>query len=448
MERELNVIQKQQQKELEKIELCMEILEHTRQELYLSMRFFDVILSRMDWVSNPDIQGIGTNGFMIYFYPDFVIGMFRKGRIFMNRAYLHMILHCLFLHFQIPEGIEEDLWDLSCDITIESIIDSMNIRSVRRYQSPYRKNIYQNVKKEKNVITAVNVYRTLKEMKIPKEELLKMKMEFYVDDHSLWEKDMSPNRVIERQKQWKEDSEKIQTDMETFSKEQSEGAKTLFEHVKAENKERYDYKKFLRKFSVLKEEMKVDMDTFDYIFYNYGMEMYGNMPLIEPQETKEVYKVEDFVIAIDTSMSCKGDLVKEFLEETYSVLCEKESFFRKINVHIIQCDDKIQSDIVIHSREELKQYMDDFEVKGQGGTDFRPVFAYVNELLIKKAFHRLKGLIYFTDGYGTFPAKRPLYETAFVFMKEDYQDINVPVWAMKLIIEPEDLNRKVEDQWI
>ena len=448
MERELNVIQKQQQKELEKIEVCMEILEHTRQELYLSMRFFDVILSRMDWVSNPEIQGIGTNGFMIYFYPDFVIGMFRKGRIFMNRAYLHMILHCLFLHFQIPEGIEEDLWDLSCDISIESIIDSMNIRSVRKYQSPYRKNIYQNVKKEKTVITAVNVYRTLKEMKIPQEELLKMKMEFYVDDHSLWEKEMSPKRVIERQKQWKEDSEKIQTDMETFSKEQSEGAKTLFEHVKAENKERYDYKKFLRKFSVLKEEMKVDMDTFDYIFYNYGMEMYGNMPLIEPQETKEVYKVEDFVIAIDTSMSCKGDLVKEFLEETYSVLCEKESFFRKINVHIIQCDDKIQSDIVIHSREELKQYMDDFEVKGQGGTDFRPVFAYVNELLKKKAFHRLKGLIYFTDGYGTFPAKRPLYETAFVFMKEDYQDINVPVWAMKLIIEPEDLNRKVEDQWI
>ena len=121
MERELNVLQKQQQKELEKIEICMEILEHTKQELYLSMRFFDVILSRMEWISNPDIQGIGTNGFMIYFYPDFVIGMFQKGRIFMNRAYLHMILHCLFLHFQIPEGIEEDLWNLSCDITIESI---------------------------------------------------------------------------------------------------------------------------------------------------------------------------------------------------------------------------------------------------------------------------------------------------------------------------------------
>ena len=37
----------------------------------------------------------------------------------------------------------------------------------------------------------------------------------------------------------------------------------------------------------------------------------------------------------------------------------------------------------------------------------------MNQLLRQKAFQRLKGLIYFTDGYGTFPAKRPLYETAF-----------------------------------
>ena len=170
--------------------------------------------------------------------------------------------------------------------------------------------------------------------------------------------------------------------------------------------------------------------------------MYGNMPLIEPQETKEVLKIEDFVIAIDTSMSCKEELVKKFLEETYNILSKSESFFRKINIHIIQCDDKIQSDVVVRNYEELQEYMEHFEVKGLGGTDFRPVFGYVKQLLKEKRFHRLKGLIYFTDGYGTFPVKRPLYETAFVFMKEDYRDIDVPVWAMKLIIEPEDLTRE------
>ena len=35
---------------------------------------------------------------------------------------------------------------------------------------------------------------------------------------------------------------------------------------------------------------------------------------------------------------------------------------------------------------------------------------------MKKNITNLKGLIYFTDGYGDFPAKKPDYETAFVFI--------------------------------
>ena len=256
------------------------------------------------------------------------------------------------------------------------------------------------------------------------------------------ERECVPEKCIEREKKWKEQNEKLQTEMETFSKEASENAENILNQVQIENRNRYDYRKFLEKFAILKEEMQVDQDSFDYIFYNYGMEMYGNMPLIEPQETKELRKIEDFVIAIDTSMSCKEELIKKFLEETFSILGKSESFFRKINVHVIQCDDKVQSDVVITNRQELDEYMEHFEVKGFGGTDFRPVFGYVNQLLKAKAFHRLKGLIYFTDGYGTFPAKRPNYEVAFVFLKEDYRDVDVPVWAIKLIIEPEELEEK------
>lgn len=215
--------------------------------------------------------------------------------------------------------------------------------------------------------------------------------------------------------------------------------RSLEEQVCAENRKRYDYKEFLRKFSVLKEEMQVDMDSFDYIFYHYGMELYGNMPLIEPLETKEVHKVEDFVIVLDTSMSCSGELLKRFLEETYSVLCESEGFFRKIHVHILQCDDRVQEDVLITNQKEMQDYMEHFTVRGFGGTDFRPAFVRVQELLQRGCFTRLRGLIYFTDGYGTFPVKKPPYETAFVFMKNDYRDVDVPPWAIKLIIDPEEL---------
>ena len=110
------------------------------------------------------------------------------------------------------------------------------------------------------------------------------------------------------------------------------------------------------------------------------------MPLIEPQEWKEVKKVEEFVIVIDTSMSCSGILVKKFLEETYGILSETNSFFRKINIHIIQCDDQVQTDQKITSEEELRTYMEHLELRGEGGTDFRPAFAYVEELRMQHAF--------------------------------------------------------------
>ncbi len=210
------------------------------------------------------------------------------------------------------------------------------------------------------------------------------------------------------------------------------------------SRKRYDYRTFLKKFCVLKEEMQVDLDSFDYIFYHYGMELYGNMPLIEPLETRELQKIEDFVIVIDTSMSCKAGLVQKFLEETYGILSQSETFGRRFRVHILQCDERVQSDVVIESAEQLQEYMREFQVQGLGGTDFRPAFEYVNGLLAKKTFHKLRGLIYFTDGYGTFPVKTPQYDTAFVFFREDYLDVDVPPWAMKLILDERDIGEAVD----
>ena len=57
-------------------------------------------------------------------------------------------------------------------------------------------------------------------------------------------------------------------------------------------------------------------------------------------------------------------------------------------------------------------------------------------------FQNLKGMIYFTDGYGTYPGKKPVYDTAFVFMEEDYSDAQVPPWAIKLVIRKEDLEEE------
>lgn len=456
---------------LEQVSVCEEILRDTKTELYLNMRFLDVALSALRLQATMEISGSGTDGEIFYYQIPYLIEQYKLGNAYVNRIYLHSVFHCLFGHLwegfetkplNLPEEIDEftrqalieqhrqeqeRLWDLSCDIAMESIIDSLMIRCIRMPSKPYRTAVYRGLQEKIPVLTAQGIYRLLSEADLDSRVIARLIKEYRVDDHSKWQRKSSQNRPpqgMQNQEQWKDIREKTETDMQTFSKEASEGSESLLEQLTVENRERYDYRTFLKKFCVLKEEIQADMDSFDYVFYNYGMELYGNMPLIEPQETKEVHRIEDFVIAIDTSMSCKKELVQKFLEETYTVLSQSESFYRRFRIHIIQCDEKIQSDDVITNAKELEEYMRHFRVRGFGGTDFRPVFTYVNQLLQQKKFSKLKGLLYFTDGYGTFPQKKPLYETAFIFLKEDYMDVDVPPWAIKLILDKAQLGKEVE----
>ena len=238
---------------------------------------------------------------------------------------------------------------------------------------------------------------------------------------------------------WSEIARHMQVDLDTGKQQRGSGAGAMMQNLRAVTRETYDYTDFLRRFAVPGEAMQINDDEFDYIYYTYGLQLYGNTPLIEPLEYKEVQRIREFVIAIDTSGSVKGDEVQRFIQKTYNILLEEESFFTKINLHIIQCDAAIQEVQKITSREEFDAYLAGMTLKGFGGTDFRPVFAYVDRMLAEREFVNLKGLIYFTDGQGVYPAQQPAYETAFVFVRDDYEVPKVPVWAIRLVLDRDDL---------
>jgi predicted metal-dependent peptidase len=414
--------------------LGVSILCAARDELYFSMRFLDVALSSFVYRMDISVSPFGTDGAVMYFHPQYLGGMLRQNRILVNRGYLHMVFHCIFRHM-FKQADDARYWDLSCDIAAEHLIDGCDLRPVRWSRSLLRRETYRKLEDKKRVMNAERIFRELKSWELTEKELAGLEEEFRADDHRYWEnKNPEQKQDPELRKKWQEINEKMETDLETFSKEASEQNGSFLGELRVENRERQDYREFLRKFSVLREEMGTDPDTFDYGFYSYGLSLYGNMPLIEPQETREVRKIADFAVVIDTSMSCSGDLVRRFLEETYSVLKQNDSYFRKVNVHIIQCDEKVHTDVTITSEKELRAYMEHFELYGEGGTDFRPAFAYVDELIRRGEFDDLKGLIYFTDGYGIYPSRMPAYKTAFVFAEEDYTDADVPAWAIRLIL--------------
>ena len=426
--------------------VCLQILRDSRSELYLNMRYLDLALSGLRFSISTQIEGIGTDGEYLVAHPGVLADLFQKDRHLVNRVYLHIVLHCLMRHLFKKPGRDGLLWRISCDIAVESIIDSMHSRAVWMGISRLRNNVYDDLRRERKVLTAEGIYRTLErkaaEGKLTAEDVRRMQDDFCIDDHSLWphpedgreKKKPEPPMAILKNK-WDDLSEKTQTQMETFAKDASHGGEQLLDDLKVENRERYDYRAFLRKFAVMREEMQVDPDSFDYGYYSYGLSLYGNLPLIEENEFRESRKVEELVIAIDTSASCRAGLVQEFLSETAAVLSGQESYFREVRIHLLECDDRIRADTLFTSPDGLKRAAGEWTVHGGGGTDFRPVFAYVEDLQAKGELRDLRGLMYFTDGFGVYPGKATPYETAFVFRKDrEYLDRDVPGWAMKLYI--------------
>jgi predicted metal-dependent peptidase len=95
------------------------------------------------------------------------------------------------------------------------------------------------------------------------------------------------------------------------------------------------------------------------------------------------------------------------------------SMVARYQIELLVCDEKIKLHKTFYSGEALE-----CEVKGGSGTDFRPVFAFID-----KEFDDVKLLLYFTDLQGNFPPQAPQYEVKWVSPKE----VEVPFGELILL---------------
>ncbi len=424
----------------------LKVLNASRTELYLAMHFLAPALDALPFVMDLSTSTVGTDAFSIRFHPRHVLSLYLDNVQKLNRKVIHMLMHCLLRHMFSADHFEDRrLWNLCSDIAAESVIDSMEVPAVARVTSDFRERWYETLTEDLQVLTAERLYRYFESNPPEYRELERLEREFLSDDHGFWERmekepKKNPSLPVppERQNQeelWKNRASRMKTDLLKSGSEASDEKGSLERVLSLSLRERRDYRKLLRSLSVIREEMHIDPDDFDYGLYQYGLRVYGNLPLIEETELRERKKVEDLVIAIDTSGSCQPRHVRRFLSETASILSARESFFHRIRLRILECDDQIQADLPLTSLDELKSYAESFSVRGGFGTDFRPVFRHVEELLSVRELRSLRGLIYFTDGRGVFPEKKPPWETIFLFVEEkDYDDAKVPKWAEKALL--------------
>ena len=429
--------------------LAKDVLILSRNTLLVNLRFLDRAISSLE-LYPIEKSSLMTDGQYILYNPEHIIGLYKLAKEIPARDYLHIIMHCVFRHMYMNPTLDRTYWDLACDIAVENVITELGIRATSAAREKQQEKYINEIKKELKYITAEKIYAYLKNALPDKKKVAELRGLFYADNHEIWymtSKEIEAEYGLitmkqsraEKYSEWQSISEHMQMDIEVFSKKQGILPGGLTQNLAAVNREKYDYTSFLKKFAVMGEMMKINDDEFDYIFYTYGLQLYEKMPLIEPLEYKEIKAIKEFVIAVDTSGSTSGELVQKFIQKTYNILKSTESFFSKINLHIIQCDADIQEVVKITNQHEFDEYLKNMKIHGLGGTDFRPVFEYVEQLRNNKEFSNLKGLIYFTDGYGTFPAKKPDYDAAFVFIDDEYNNPDVPPWAIKLILQKDEI---------
>lgn len=414
--------------------LAGEVMQLARDQIIVNMRFLDVALSRLKQEPKLGFGGAAADRGRLCYDPVWLLKQYKKERDYPVRLYLHVLLHYVFYHSFAYGEKEQELWDLAADAAVENVILEMGLHMAVLETDAEARNKLHYLKEDVGVLTAERIYRYLKNNPVSNRERVRWSRLFCRDVHVYWHEQ---EELSITEEQWKKVSERIKADLKSFSKDKNR-SESLEKNLAEATKDRYNYAQILQKFTVMGEDIQVNDDEFDYIYYTYGLSEYGNMPLVEPLEYKDVKKVKEFVIALDTSASCRGETVKEFVRKTYSILKGTENFFQKINVHIIQCDNEVQSDTKITGAEDFDAFMKEGKLKGFGSTDFRPVFAYVEKLAAEGEFENLKGLIYFTDGYGIYPPQMPGYDTIFVFLDENNQRPELPPWAIGIVLQEED----------
>ena len=387
--------------------------------------YFSYPLSVLEPQIDDAIDTIATNGKNILINGRFLLEWIIGGKS-PSALLMHTLLHNLLLH---PFKVGASDYDLIADISVSNIVDDMNLRYDSDKALNQRKAVYKSIIDEFNVFNENSIGKFLSEKsESDKENLREL---FTVCDHSYWRN--NSNTGQSGGDKTDEKNEELLNFWKNVSTGLIESARVVGEAfssaVKAAVGGKYDYRNFLKRFLTAEERIEPNDEEFDYIYYCLGLKNYGNMPLIENLEYKDDKDFSDVVIAIDTSGSTQGEPVKRFAEEMYS-LVSQALIGDKVRFRIIECDSEIRDDVLIRDREQFENKMRNFEIKGGGGTDFRPVFDRLYS--DKQSGRRIKGLIYFTDGYGIFPEKDLGIKTCFVLYGAYSYKVKTPYFAYRL----------------
>ena len=442
--------------------LAQDMLALVRDSLQVSYRFMNRPLSQLPVSVRMDLRTCATNARELAFSPGFVLDAFRsasaapatpavpavraaapsKTPALIARAYLHMTLHCLLRHPFLPEGADPLRWSCACDAAVCAVLQQLESPAIH-VEDPERDAELARILEGAGDSTAAGIYAYLKRAGLDEAELVRLNVLFGMDGHDQWnagapdarqEARPDADSVAELRRRWEKIARQTQMDVERDAAKGDTAALSVsLGRVEASF---MGLDELLRQFAAPSEAVQVNPDEFDYIYYTYGLATYGNIPLVEPLEYRESPRLRDFVVAIDTSGSVDEALARRFVAHACGMLLGSRALGNDSRVRVVQCDNAIQDEWVLREPDDVLGYLDEFVLRGRGGTDFRPVFEHVEELMEQGTVTQMAGLVYFTDGQGEFPSSAPPFDVAFVFPDKL---AFAPPWATSVLAYSDEL---------
>jgi len=325
------------------------------------------------------------------------MGITIEGKVFINETFVnslsdkelcgvmcHEILHLAFQHLSRMEHRNPKVWNIAGDIKVntEIIFNQDKFSLPKMAIIPYGNTVTVGKAKINNINlkTSEEIYKEIMEKNAPED------LQDLGTDTFIYSDGLSSDQIKEAANDWQE---KVSIANEVCKDKGTIPAGLLREMKELDTPQ-------LAWHQIIKQRLKLIAINKSWKKPNKKM-----MPWYFAGRNK--VKGITCAICIDTSGSMSDDILKRTLTEIWGLSQQ----FKAIKFYIMSCDTDLTEPFIVDTR--TKNKLMSIELKGGGGTDFRPVFKWVKENNII-----LDCLIYFTDLYGDFPETKPLFQTYWV----------------------------------
>jgi len=366
-------------------------ISQAKAKLLVEQPYFGTLAANLNLKANEDHHSFLSDGIVFEYNPEYLasLSIDELGFALSNGA-----MHAALAHDNRQNSRLSWLWQLATDYAINALLvqngmqlpPSVNFE--RRFEGMYAEEIYAMLKDE-------------------------IKNEDYSDDESNetgYNENHQPkqNPLNNPDNQEAQDANRPQ--MEVENRVDEEAFKQLMRSALEKMDAQGELPEGIERFVTLTHRSSIDWR--EQLYHALDRHFRNDYRMIPPSKKllyqgiylPSLYSEKlSLVVAIDSSGSVDEQRLSRFIDELEALLLS----FNDVEIELLICDERIRSHQSIRGGEAMH-----YQIIGYGGTDFRPVFEYIEQQSIHCTL-----LLYFTDLEGRFPQNRPDYETLWVTPK-------------------------------